>query len=303
MGAIEDIALDLIGGVAGGKPSTRQAELRPYLPTNYFEEAAQMILDHPGRVMILTGFFIPKPYTFPLPDGGLVEFDGPIGAYGLGEGLRRLDFEVTYVSDKFCTFAYKDVPGAEDYVEFPITGFKESSEFALKLLDEKKPSIVVATERCGVTAYQRYHNGRGWDISEFTAKLDALMDNHPHTIGIGDNGNEMGLGNFAGGIIETIPHPRPEPTITRSTKPLLGCSSDWGCYGLLAALSKLTKRDVLPTGQEVGDFIRQCSGRGMLTGSGQSGKFEVDGRPIEHQVELLGSLRRVLKKEGIATRE
>ena len=302
MGAIEDITLDLMEGVAGGMPSPRQIDLRMFLPDNYLEDAAQFILDHPGRVMILTGFFIPVPYTNPLPDGGSVEFDGPIGAYGLGQSLKRLNYQVTYVSDKWCTMVYKDVPGAEDYVEFPITAWTESEEFARDLLAEKNPSIVLATERCGVTSNRRYLNGRRWEITEFTGKLDPLMDNHPHTIGIGDAGNEMGLGNFAP-FSEDAPHPMIEPTVTRSTKPLLGRSSDWGCYGLAAALSKLTKRDVLPTGQEVGDFIRQSSARGVVTGAGQGGKFEVDGRPIEHQVEFLGRLRGVLKKEGIATRE
>ena len=69
MGAIEDISLDLIGGVRGGKPAPRLVELRPYLATDYVEDAARFILDHPNRAMIITGFFIPVPYKFPLPEG------------------------------------------------------------------------------------------------------------------------------------------------------------------------------------------------------------------------------------------
>ena len=58
MGAFEDVALDLLGGVGGGSPSPRLVELRPFLASNYIEDAAQFILDNPGRAFIITGFFI-----------------------------------------------------------------------------------------------------------------------------------------------------------------------------------------------------------------------------------------------------
>ena len=294
MGAIEDIALDLIGGVQGGNPDGRLTELRPYLATDYIEDAARLILDHPGHAMIITGFFIPQPYVHPLPDTGTVETDGPPGAYFLGQALRKLDYEVTYVSDRWCTFVFEDV---EDYVEFPITGFTESEEFAKRLLEDKSPSVVIATERCGVTRERRYLNIRRWDISEFTGKLDALMDNHPHTVGIGDAGNEMGMGNFAP-YIEEIQHPLIEPTVTRSARPVLGRSSDWGAYGLVAGLSKLAGRDVLPTAKEVQEFIVRIVDKGVVTGSGRK-KYEVDGRSLDQQAELLGALRDALKRSGV----
>ena len=301
MGAIEDITLDLMEGVAGGRPSPRQIDLRMFLPNNYLEDAAQFILDHPGRLMILTGFFIPVPYTNPLPDGGSVEFDGPIGAYGLGQSLKRLNYQVTYVSDKWCTMVYRDVPGAEDYVEFPITSWKESEEFADKLLADRNPSIVVATERCGATRNGRYLNMMRWDISEFTAKIDPILNKHPHTIGIGDGGNEMGMGNFIE-FIEEVPHPMIEPTVTRCTLPLLGKSSDWGCHGVVTALSKLTKRDLLPTAEEEESFIRDIVDRGVVHGTGRK-RYMVDSATLEETAAFLERLRGVLRKEGIATRE
>ena len=297
MGAIEDISLDLIGGVSGGTPQPRLIDLRQYLPTDYMEDAAQFVLDHPGRAMIITGFFIPLPYVHPLPGGGSVETDGPPGAYFLGQALRQLGYEITYVSDKWCTFAFEGVAGAEDYVEFPITDFKESEEFAKQLLEDRAPSIVIAVERCGVTREGRYLNIRRWDISAFTGKLDPLLDNHPHTVGIGDAGNEVGMGNFAP-YIEDIPHPLIEPTVTRSTKPLLGYSSDWGSYGLVAALSKLSGRDILPTAKEVQDFIVHIVDKGVVTGDG-SKEYQVDGRSLDEHAELLHKLRSVLKRAGI----
>lgn len=297
MGAIEDIALDLIGGVRGGKPAPRLVELRPYLAFDYMEDAARFMLDHPNRAMIITGFFIPVPYKFPLPEGGSVETDGPPGAYFLGEALRALDFHVTYVADRWFSFVFDGVPGAEDYVEFPMADFKESDNYSRKLLEEKDPSVVISTERCGLTRERRYLNMMGWDISEFTAKLDYLLENHPHTVAVGDAGNELGMGNFAP-FIGDLPHPLAEPAVVPSTKPVLGRSSDWGCYGLVTALSKLAGRDLLPTGKQVQEFIVDICDRGVVRGDGRKG-YEVDNRTLEEQGEVLDRLRGVLKDAGI----
>ena len=301
MGDIEDIALDLIGGVSGGRPSARLSVLRAFLTGNYLEDAAQLVLDHPNRAFILTGFYIPLPYVSPLPDGGSVETDGPPGSYFLGEALRKLGWSVTYVSDKYCTFVFKDVPGAEDYVEFPVTGWEESEQFARGLLAQKDPTVVFSVERPGVTINRRYLNSFGWDLTEFVAKLDPLVDNHPVTVGVGDGGNEIGMGNFAVDVrFSGYTHPllMDEPTVTRSTRPVLGYSSDWGCYGLVTALSKLTRRDLLPTGDEVKDFIRMIVDRGVVTGSGRR-SYTVDGRSLEEHDELMERFRAVLKREGV----
>ena len=297
MGAIEDIALDLIGGVRGGKPAPRLVELRPYLASDYMEDAARFMLDHPNRAMIITVFFIPVPYKFPLPEGGSVETDGPPGAYFLGEALRALDFHVTYVADRWFSFVFDGVPGAEDYVEFPMADFKESDNYSRKLLEEKDPSVVISTERCGLTRERRYLNMMGWDISEFTAKLDYLLENHPHTVAVGDAGNELGMGNFAP-FIGDLPHPLAEPAVVPSTKPVLGRSSDWGCYGLVTALSKLAGRDLLPTGKQVQEFIVDICDRGVVRGDGRKG-YEGDNRTLEEQGEVLDRLRGVLKDAGI----
>ena len=92
-----------------------------------------------------------------------------------------------------------------------------------------------------------------------------------------------------------------EPAVVSSTKPVLGRSSDWGCYGIIAALSRLTKSDLLPTGKQVQDFIVDIVDRGVVTGSGRK-KYEVDGRSLDDQAELISRLRAVLKKDGIAVK-
>ena len=67
------------------------AQLRPYLPVDYCTHAARFTLEHPGNVVIATGFYILM--------SGSAETDGPPGALAIGRALQQLGRNVTYVSD------------------------------------------------------------------------------------------------------------------------------------------------------------------------------------------------------------
>jgi hypothetical protein len=224
-----------------------------------------------------------------------VETDGPPGAYFLGRALEQLDYEVTFIADKWSNLVFNRIDDVGEYVEFPIVSEDESRDFANQLLSEKNPSIVIATERCGANRDGKYVNGRGWDISEFSAKTDFLMNDRVKSVGIGDGGNEMGMGNFAPFITE-IAHGMDEPCVTSCTKPVLGRSSDWGCYAIIAALSKIVGRDLLPTGDEVTQFIIDIVDNGVVTGTGRI-EYVVDGRSLDDQKEIIANLRALLSDD------
>ena len=79
---IEDIILD--------QDKRGMLALRPYLPDDYCSQAAQFIIDNPGGVIIVTGFYVvmaEKPET-----------DGPPGAIAIGEALKDLGRTVTYAA-------------------------------------------------------------------------------------------------------------------------------------------------------------------------------------------------------------
>ena len=168
---------------------------------------------------------------------------------------------------------------------------------------------MVVIERCGVNAKGRYlfdgHSAtrgdfatRAWDVTDRTAKLDFLMDNHPHTVGIGDGGNEMGTGNLEQWTREILP--TGEPSITRSTWPVIASVSNWGAYGLVAALSLQTKRNLLPTIDAAKAFIRLIVDRGAVGGNGRS-EYLVDGYTLEENAATLQRLWAVLEREGVTS--
>ena len=84
---IEDIILD--------HDARGMLSLRPHLPSDYCSQAARHVMDHPGDVIIVTGFYI-------LMAGG-PETDGPPGAIAIGKALQALGRRVTYVSDQYTT--------------------------------------------------------------------------------------------------------------------------------------------------------------------------------------------------------
>jgi hypothetical protein len=121
------------------------AALRPFLPDRFCEEAARLIPGQQGNVFIVTGFFTLC--------AGLPETDGPPGALAMGKALDRLGFTTYYVTDRFTAPLLKAVAGeAERVITFPLADCGRSEQYALDLLEDYRPSVLIATERCGLTA-------------------------------------------------------------------------------------------------------------------------------------------------------
>jgi hypothetical protein len=271
--AIEDIILrNDRRGVSG---------LRRYLPDDFCTQAAQYILDHPGPAIICTGFHILS--------AGAPETDGPPGAYFIGQVLEKLGYSITYVAGMYSGFALRNSVPSEKVVEFPIADETSSQRSAQELLETVHPSVLISIERCGMTRGGRYLNMVGKDISQYNAKLDYLFSDHETTIGIGDGGNEIGMGNLAEQIpsIDTLPD---DPAITQVNKLIIASVSNWGGYGLIAALSLLVGRNLLPSVQEEEEVIRGMVDKGAVDGISAQQIYAVDGFPLDENRQALESL-------------
>ncbi len=293
MGVLEDIILDI------GK-RTGISGVRRHMSDTFVEDAARFILlDNPKHAFIITGFYIPQPYQLdPLPETGATETDGPPGAYFLGKALKKLGWKVTYVVDRYATFAFKGQLGIadDDVVEFPITNDEASERFAKELLADRKPSVQIAIERPGVTADGRYLYVSGGDVTERTAKIDYLFKHHHATVGIGDWGNEMGLANLADHTRDALP--TKAPTVTGSTYPVIAGVSNWGAYAVVAAMSKLTRRNLLPHPDMEIEYIQRMVAQGMVEGGGRS-EYIIDGFSLDENRKVLDSLWDYLSSQGI----
>ena len=280
---VEDIILD--------RDRRGMTHLRPHLPSNYAEEAARVVLDNPGTAIIVTGFYILT--------GGADETDGPPGAVVIGEALQSLGYEVVYVTDRHGTPIMDALAGDRArIVDFPITSEAESRGFAEKTLTEVDPSVVISIERCGLTAEDDYRNMRGLNIGDFNARVDYLFDDHPNTVGIGDGGNEIGMGNLADVIpsVESLPD---VPCVTTTTKLLIASVSNWGGYGLVAAMSELEGKNLLPSIEHEAGILKRSVEAGAVDGMSTKQENKVDGFTLEENSQTVQALHDYLAESGI----
>lgn len=266
--------------------------LRPYMPPDFCERAAALVLDNPGTVLIATGFFIPS--------AGATETDGPPGAVAIGRALSSLGYRVAYVSDLHTAPLLQGlVQDGAPVHEFPIADHETSWEHARRLLAAVAPSVVIATERCGLTEEGVYRNMRGIDVSEYHAKLDYLVSEHPCSIGIGDGGNEIGMGNLAAVIPLVTPICGP-PCMTKTTRLVIATVSNWGAWGLVATISRLRGRNLLLSVDEGRELLARTSRLGAVDGVTGRRSGSVDGFPPEENDRVLGEMHVWLARHGVA---
>ncbi|NQW16585.1 MAG: DUF4392 domain-containing protein [Chloroflexi bacterium] len=278
MGAIEEIILR--GDVRGMR------HLAPHLEPDYVTDCAQFVMDHKGRVIITTGFYILS--------AGQPETDGPPGAVAIGNALDELGFDVSYVTDSVSLSALASIvsPG-HAIIEFPITSHRESSDFAQELIRNERPDLMISIERAGISSDGIYRNMRGMDISDHNAKIDHLFDQNPYSLGIGDGGNEIGMGNLAKIIAETEGLPD-VPAVTTTTNLICAAVSNWGGYGLVTALSQAAGRNLLPSLDDEVDWVNTLVEGGAVDGFSGDNKAYVDGFTLEENAKCLTDLHKLL---------
>ena len=262
------------------------SELRDLVPADYCTRAAELILANTGTILITTGFYILS--------AGAAETDGPPGAIAIGVGLERLGYKVKYVADEHSSNLLRPyVAESTDVIDFPITTLPKSVQYAEEILNTENPSVLISIERCAAAADGLYRNMRDLDISDQTAKVDLLFDMHSKTIGIGDGGNEIGLGNVIDGVAksETLVS---YPTVSKVTELIIASVSNWGGYGLLAALSISTDKNVLPTVEEDTERISKMVDLGAVDGFSGEEIYKVDGFDLTENAALLEKLHELV---------
>lgn len=187
---------------------------RQALKPGYLQRAATL-LNQPGRTVLMSSGF-PVADTF--------ETDGPVGAVAIYRMLQQLGVNPVLV----CGEPLLSVLEGHYQVEAFAVGMAGDAR-AQELLHKYQPAAVLCIERPGQAADGRYYNMRHQDISAKVADLDSLirLATCP-TIGIGDGGNEIGMGN----IIETVRALDIKPAVTCCSELIVADVSNWAAYGL-----------------------------------------------------------------------
>ena len=274
---IEDIILD--------HDKRGMLALRPHVAPDFCQQAARHVLDHPGHTVVVTGFYVIM--------AGKPETDGPPGAITIGRALQALGRRVTYVTDGYTAPVLRQWANGADVIEFPITGVEESKGHAAQLLQELQPSLLISIERCGRNRNDEYLNMRARDISPQTARLDYLFDGGVPSVGIGDGGNEIGMGNLVE-VIPSVDSLPDEPAISQVDRLVIASVSNWGGYGLAAALSQLTGQNLLPEAEDEAQMVQGMVDSGAVDGTTGDAVPTVDNFSMDENGAILARLHRLV---------
>lgn len=251
--------------------------LRGILPEGYCLRAAQLILENKGTVLIGTGF----------PVRGTYETDGPIGAICLYNVLKKLSCKPVFVcAPPIAGILQKHF----DTEVIPILNREDSLPHVLDILEKSKPSLVMSVERPGAAEDGRYYNMRGDDITDFAAKYDLFFElAQCPSIAFGDGGNEIGMGN----VLEILAPLPITPSVTTCDELIVATVSNWGVYGVIAALSHLTRRDLLSLSDphEIASYLIQ---NGSLDGVTARAETTEDGFPIQVGMGVIEELKKTV---------
>ena len=248
---------------------TLQAALEP----GYCRRAAKLLHDKRGIVLISTGF--PVVETF--------ETDGPVGAIALYETLEKTGLTPILVCGKPISRAL-----GERYRVFEIrVGQDRRAQDPGHALRAFRPVAIVSIERPGQAADGGYYNMRGESISQYTACFDVYVDRcQCPTIGIGDGGNEIGMGKVA----EALRELDIVPSVTTSDELIVADVSNWGAYGIISFLSLWRQRDFLAEFDPL-DTLRYISELGSVDGVTRVNQLTEDGLDPAEGESVIRQLR------------
>ena len=279
---------------------------------------------HPGDVVVIaTGCTYPG---FELVVG---EPDGPMGAASLARalalGLKAKPIVVTeeclvdgvraairgaglnlLTLEHLCRLS-ADLNRSATVLGFPVDDDLAVRE-ATRMFDELAPAAVVAIEKLGPNQRGVYHMVKGHDSSAFQAKAARLFDvareRGALRIGVGDRGNEIGMGAIAETVKRLLPYGArcqcpcgagvADATDVDVVVP--GTCSNWGAYGIAACLAALVDDPtILHDARAEARMLRGCIDAGLADGISILCEPAVDGIDEDVHVALVTTLNAIVR--------
>jgi hypothetical protein len=296
-----------------------------------FQAACHSIAEKAHAVVaVVTGFYIPHARP------PCAETDGPLGALFLARALTPLGINMVLATDAFCVPALRagleacglaelvplvTLPAAAESAEAYWRRFVEQARLKQVLthliaLERVGPSHTPASIRqqngpveeflrdVPATHHDRSHTMRGRDITDRINPahllFEAALCQTPSvaTIGIGDGGNEIGMGKIAWDVIRlNVPGGANVACRVPTDRLVVSGVSNWGAYGLAAGVLALNgkrfTRDLFDVERER-ELLQIMVERGPLV-DGLMGKatVSVDGLEFERYAEPLRQIERI----------
>jgi hypothetical protein len=255
-----------------------------------------------GNVLIASGFTILRAKR--------CETDGPLGSAILGKLLNKMSISVVFLTDRNYLMLFEKMSKASDLSSFQCIPFpieeKSAREEAVKIINDLSPVAVISIERPGWNKHKVYHNMRGEDISDWTAKIDYLSDEASKrgilTIGIGDGGNEIGMGNILQTVVKDVPYGSVcqcpcrggIASVTKTHDLVVSSVSNWGAYILTALTASLANMPFEHDPHQEQKLIRTAVNAGAVDGESGNLVEAVDGLSASDNSEFVNKILTIL---------
>jgi hypothetical protein len=274
--------------------------------------AARQILQHlgPGKVVFLTTGAGDPRY---LPAG---ETDGPPGVAALALAIHAATGAVPllFTEEPFrenlaatTLAAGLGIRPPQHALEIgyttavlPLAHDEWAEQQAVSYLDMFKPAMVISIEKLGPNKHGIAHTSTGTPTAADRARAECLFDEAAKrgipSLGVGDNGNELGFGLIADAVARYKPNGERLCTRVKTDVLLPANTSNWGAYAVEAALAALVgKPELMHSADIERRMIEACVATHGVDGSTGRHTLQVDGMPADVScavVTMLGCIVR-----------
>jgi len=194
---------------------------------------AALHLRSASSVVVATGVAVPT------PQGPAAETDGPVGAAAVVSVLNSVGIHAAIVTDQLnasvCAASLSAYGLSDNLVQ--VVSQDGVPRKAAELWANGARTVLFI-ERLGPNTAHRYLSMGGVDLSTFTVPLDGLLTQPFYSIGIGDGGNEIGMGRIPHAVVaETIDRGDEIHCSTATDELVLAGVSNWGAWALVGAMA------------------------------------------------------------------
>jgi hypothetical protein len=166
-----------------------------------------------------------------------------------------------------------------------------------RLFADGLPAAVISIEKLGPNGRGVVHTMRGENVTAHQARADLLFPPAHRqgvlTIGVGDRGNEIGMGGLLTRTARcACPCRGGIACVVRARKPVVAFTSNWGAHAVTAALAAyLGRPGLLHRPQSEARMLRRIVRAGAVDGATRERVPTVDGTGLTVHTALLALLR------------
>jgi hypothetical protein len=292
------------------------------------QSAGESLQKHvtPGSVVLIATGWPDRPWI----STEIGELDGPPGAALLGRSIhhtlgavpvfliedelrdamistaRAAGFAILGIGESIAAASSEAPLHAASVLSFP-KGPSDATEESRRMIDLYKPTAVIAVEKGSANEKGTIHNARGMDTTACMAKVDELVRKARSasivTVGVGDGGNEIGMGRIRDTIRSKVPYgsrcacPCGGGIAPVQETDLLVTStvSNWGAYGIAAYLAVMNN-DVGGLHDEAMELrtLREAADAGLIDGNTGYVDPGADGIPQATHAAVITVLRQLV---------